>query len=127
MAGAAIMRAMSRPSPDAQPDERELSAGWYVFAAACLCILAIVVLARANLPNAREIASMLGIAPHKPVTVALMIASLGVSLGFGSCAAYPLVWWDGRHRRACLVGAAAASTIGALLYVAPSLVRFVAG
>lgn len=121
------MRAMSHRPSDAQRDERELSARWYVFTAACLFILTMVVLARANVPNAREIAGVLGFVPHKPVTMALMIAALGVSLGFAGCAAYLLVWWSGRHRRACLVGAATASGLGAMLYAAPWLVRVAAG
>jgi hypothetical protein len=118
---------MSHRPADAQLGERELPAGWYVFTAACLCILTMVVLARANVPNAREIAAALGIVPHKPVTMALMTLSLAASLAFGGFAAYLLVWWDGRHRPSCLMGTVLALAVCVMLHWSAAIVRLLNG
>ena len=103
-----------------------LSVTWYLFIAVALFFLTMALLATQNLPNAREIARLLDIVPHRPVTMTLMTASLATSLLFAGFAAYPIVWWNGRRRNVGLAGAAAALVLAALLVWSPQVVRLVA-
>jgi len=94
----------------------------YLFVAFAIFALVMVVLARAGASNAREIAQLLDIVPHRPVTMTVMLLSLLPSAGLAGCSAYLLLWGNGRHRRACLAGAAAALALAALLYWSPQVV-----
>lgn len=100
-----------------------LGVSWYLFIAVALFALAMAVLARQSAPNARAIALLLDIVPHRPVTMTLMLLSFGVSVALAAFAAYPIVWWSGRRRTACLVAAALVLPLAALLYWSPDVVR----
>ena len=108
---------------DGEGENTTLSAAWYLFIALALFALAMAILARQSAPNAREIAQLLGIVPHRPVTMTLMLVSLAVSAALAGFAAYPIVWWTGKRRTACLIAAALALPLAALLYWSPQLVR----
>lgn len=95
----------------------------YLFVAFAIFALVMVLLALAGASNAREIAQLLGIVPHRPVTMAVMLLSLVPSAALGGCAAYLLLWWNGRQHNMCLAGAAIALTLAALLYWSPQAVR----
>ncbi|TAK42862.1 MAG: hypothetical protein EPO27_16050 [Betaproteobacteria bacterium] len=100
-----------------------LGVSWYLFIALALFALAMATLARQSAPNAREIAQLLGIVPHRPVTMTLMLLSLAVSAAFAGLAAYPIVWWTGKHKTTCLFGATLVLPLAALLYWSPHVVR----
>lgn len=105
-------------------DERSrLGVSWYLFIVIAIFALAMAFLARQSAPNARAIAQLLDIVPHRPVTMTLMLLSLGVSVTLAAFAAYPIVWWSGRHRRVCLIAAALILPLAALLYWSPIVVR----
>lgn len=94
----------------------------YAFVAFAGFALVMALLALAGARNAREIAQLLGIVPHRPVTMALMLLSLIPSLCLAGCAAYVLLWPAGRYRNGCLLGAGLALGLAALLYWSPQIV-----
>ena len=104
-------------------DSSRLGVSWFFFIAIAIFALVMAILARQSAPNAREIAQLLGIVPHRPVTMTLMLLSLAVSAAFAGLAAYPIVWWTGKRRTACLIAAALALPLAAPLYWSPQLVR----
>ena len=108
---------------DGEDKDSTLGAFWYLFIALALFALVMAILARQSAPNAREIAQLLGIVPHRPVTMTLMLLSLAVSAAFAGLAAYPIVWWTGKRRTACLFGVTLVLPFAALLYWSPQLVR----
>jgi hypothetical protein len=99
----------------------------YLFVAIAIFALVMVLLALAGARNAREIAQLLEIVPHRPVTMTVMLLSLTPSTLAAACGAYLLVWSNGRLRNACVAGTALAFLLAALLYWSPQLVRALQG
>jgi len=95
----------------------------FLFAAFAMFACVMVLLALAGARNAREIAQLLGIVPHRPVTMIVMLLSLVPSAGLAVFSAYLVVWPQGRHRMRCLAGAGAALLLAALMYWSPRIVR----
>lgn len=95
----------------------------YFFVTIAIFALVMVLLALAGARNAREIAQLLEIVPHRPVTMTVMLLSLAPSALLAACGAYLLLWWNGRSRNLCLAGTALAIALAALLYWSPQLVR----
>ncbi|TAK79807.1 MAG: hypothetical protein EPO20_30715 [Betaproteobacteria bacterium] len=108
---------------DGEDENSTLGVSWYLFIALALFALVMAILARQSASNAREIAQLLGILPHRGVTMTLMLLSLAVSAAFAGVAAYPIVWWTGKLKTACLFGATLVLPLAALLYWSPQLVR----
>lgn len=108
---------------DGEDEDSALGASWYLFITLALFALVMATLASQSAPNAREIAQLLGIVPHRPVTMTLMLLSLAVSAALAGVAAYPIVWWTGKRRTACLIAAALVLPLAALLYWSPHVVR----
>lgn len=125
MARVALRRLSKMVEEDRQLEESKMTASLYMLLAFALFVLVMVILALAGARNAREIAQMLGIVPHRPVTMTIMLLSLIPSLALGGFAAYPILWPAGRHTRLCLIGAGVALALAALLYWSPYVVRVV--
>lgn len=95
----------------------------YLFAAFAIFAFVMVLLALAGARNAREIAQLLGIVPHRPVTMSVMLLSLAPSTALAVSSAYLLVWPEGKHRIAGFAGAGVALLLAAGLYWSPQVVR----
>lgn len=95
----------------------------YLFAAFAMFACVMVLLALAGARNAREIAQLLGIVPHRPVTMTVMLLSLVPSAGLAVSSAYLLVWPEGRYRIRGLAGAGVALLLAALLFWSPQFLR----
>lgn len=119
-------RLTNLPQEEREDEPAGLSVAWYLFIALSLFMLTMALLATQNLPNAREIARLPEFGPRRAIVMTLMLASLATSLAFAAFAAYPIVWWNGRRRNACLAGAAVTLALAALLFWSPQVVRAVA-